>query len=212
MTGEADSGPKPAGRDFDAGVVGDSGARSAVVALDAGVVSDSGARSAVVALDAGVVVVSDRQRELPIDQDRWTGLLRRVLAEEGVSAPWEAGLAFVAPDEMAALNAAHRGIDRPTDVLAFAADDGTAPRAADEPRLVGDVVICPSVAASNAAARDQAVDEELALLVVHGGLHLLGYDHIDDADAEQMQGREQELLVLPMTDVDRSGNQELLVP
>lgn len=195
MTGEADSGPKPAGRDFDAGAVGDSGPRSAVAGLD-----------------AGVVVVSDRQREVPIDKDRWAGLLRRLLAEEGVAAPWEAGLAFVAPDEMAALNAAHRGIDQPTDVLAFAADDGTAPRAADEPRLVGDVVICPSVAASNAATRDQAVDDELALLVVHGGLHLLGYDHIDDADAEQMQGREQELLVLPATDVDRSGNQELLVP
>ena len=178
MTGEADSGPKPGGRDFDAGMVGDPGPRSAVAALD-----------------AGVVVVSDRQNDLPIDKDRWAGLLRRVLAEEGVAVPWEAGLAFVPAEEMAALNAAHRGIDRPTDVLAFAADDGTAPRAADEPRLVGDVVICPSVAASNAAARDQAVDEELALLVVHGGLHLLGYDHIDDGDAEQMQGREQELLV-----------------
>ena len=178
MTGEADSGPKPAGRDIDAGAVGDSGLGSAVAAVD-----------------DGVVVVADRQHDWPIDKDRWTRLLRRVLAEEGVAPPWEAGLAFVPADEMAALNAAHRGIDRPTDVLAFAADDGTAPRAADEPRLVGDVVICPSVAASNAAARGEAVDDELALLVVHGGLHLLGYDHIDDADAVQMQGREQELLV-----------------
>ena len=141
-----------------------------------------------------VVVVSDRQQDLLVAQDRWAGLLRRVLAEERIAAPWEAGLSFVAADEMAALNAAHRGIDRPTDVLAFGADDGSAPRADDEPRLVGDVVICPSVAASNAEVHGRTVDDELALLVVHGALHLLGYDHVDDNDALVMEQREQELL------------------
>lgn len=146
--------------------------------------------------DRAVVEVSDRQQDLPVAQDHWAGLLRRVLAEERVDVPWEAGLSFVAPDEMAALNAAHRGVDRPTDVLAFSADDGSAPRADDEPRLVGDVVICPSVAASNAAAHGKTVDDELALLVVHGTLHLLGYDHVSDSDAELMEGRERELLAL----------------
>ncbi|MDE0604120.1 MAG: rRNA maturation RNase YbeY [bacterium] len=141
-----------------------------------------------------VVVVSDRQQDLLVAQDRWARLLRRVLAEERVAAPWEAGLCFVAADEMAALNAAHRGIDRPTDVLAFGADDGSAPRADDEPRLVGDVVICPSAAASNAEVHGRTVDDELALLVVHGALHLLGYDHLDDNDAQVMEQREQELL------------------
>ncbi len=141
-----------------------------------------------------VVVVSDRQQDLLVAQDRWAGLLRRVLAEERIAAPWEAGLLFVAADEMAALNAAHRGSDRPTDVLAFGADDGSAPRADGEPRLVGDVVICPSVAASNAEAHDRTVDDELALLVVHGALHLLGYDHLDDNDAQVMEQRELELL------------------
>ena len=96
---------------------------------------------------------------------------------------------------MAALNAEHRGIDCPTDVLALGVDDGCVPRADDEPRLVGDVVICPSVAASNAAASGSTVDDEMALLVVHGTLHLLGYDHIDDIDAVTMEGRERELLV-----------------
>ncbi len=141
-----------------------------------------------------VVVVSDRQQDLLVAQDRWAGLLRRVLAEERIVAPWEAGLSFVPADEMAALNAAYRGIDRPTDVLAFGADDGSAPRADNEPRLVGDVVICPSVAASNAEAHGRTVDDELALLVVHGALHLLGYDHLDDNDAQVMEQREQELL------------------
>ena len=159
--------------------------------------SDSGPRPVGAVPDSGVVVVSDRQDDLPVGDDRWADLLRRVLVAEGVATPWEAGLSFVAADEIAALSAAHRGIDRPTDVLAFGADDGSAPRAEDEPRLVGDVVICPSVAASNAASDGKAVDDELALLVVHGTLHLLGYDHVDDADAERMQAREQELLDAP---------------
>ena len=136
--------------------------------------------------------------DLPVDADRWADLMRRVLDAEGVAVPWEVGLSFVAADDIAALNLTHRGFDRPTDVLAFGADDGTAPRALDEPRLLGDVVICPSVAADNAVAHARAVDDELALLVVHGTLHLLGYDHIDDSDAERMQAREQELLNAPL--------------
>jgi len=138
--------------------------------------------------------VDDRQRDVALDGCRWGELMRLVMAEEKVEVPWEAGLSFVAAEEMAALNAAHRGVDRPTDVLAFGADDGSALRAPDEPRLVGDVVICPSVAAANAALRARRVDDELALLVVHGALHLLGYDHLVDHNAEQMESREQQLL------------------
>lgn len=138
--------------------------------------------------------MDDRQSNVALDRCRWGELMRLVLVEEKVEAPWEAGLSFVAADEMAALNAAHRGLDRPTDVLAFGADDGSALRAPGEPRLVGDVVICPSVAAANAAICSRSVDDELALLVVHGALHLLGYDHLVDHDAEQMESREQQLL------------------
>ncbi len=155
---------------------------------------DSGPRPTEAESDHGVVAVFDCQRDMAVDEGRWAELMRRVVAGEGVATPWEAGLTFVDADQMAALNAGHRGIDRPTDVLAFGADDGSAPRDPDEPRLVGDVVICPSVAASNAVAQGHPVDEELALLVVHGTLHLLGYDHIDDVDAGKMEGREQELL------------------
>ena len=133
--------------------------------------------------------------------------MRRVVAEEGVATPWEAALMFVDPDQMTALNAEHRGIGQPTDVLAFGADDGSAPRGFDEPRLVGDVVICPSVAASNAAAHGNSVDDELALLVVHGTLHLLGYDHIDDVDADEMEDREQVLLARASAMAARAGAQ-----
>lgn len=179
MTAGVDSGPKPADVNLDSGF-----GSAANDSVPQGVDTDS----------AAAVVVSVRQEDLLVDEDRWADLLRRVLVAEGVAIPWEVGLSFVAADEIAALNAAHRGVDRPTDVLAFGADDGSAPRAGGEPRLVGDVVICPAMAASNASARGKSVDGELALLVVHGTLHLLGYDHADDADADRMQARERDLL------------------
>ena len=156
--------------------------------------ADPGPGPGLSSIESGAVAVDDRQRDVALDGCRWGELMRLVMAEEKVEVPWEAGLSFVAAEEMAALNAAHRGVDRPTDVLAFGADDGSALRAPDEPRLVGDVVICPSVAAANAALRARRVDDELALLVVHGALHLLGYDHLVDHDAEQMESREQQLL------------------
>jgi hypothetical protein len=60
--------------------------------------------------------------------------------------------------------------------------------------LLGDVVICPAVAARNAVEHEVSLDDEVALLVVHGLLHLLGMDHEDDAEAERMEALEQELL------------------
>ena len=69
----------------------------------------------------------------------------------------------------------------------------------DLPLLLGDVVVCPSYAAANAPEHasdhhDGTLDDEIALLVVHGILHLLGMDHMDDVEAELMEAREQELL------------------
>ena len=68
------------------------------------------------------------------------------------------------------------------------------PPALEMPQLVGDIVICPSVAARNAVEHEVTFDDEVALLVVHGVLHLLGWDHEVDAEAERMEAREQELL------------------
>jgi len=70
------------------------------------------------------------------------------------------------------------------------------PRPPDDspPVLLGDIVICPGVAATNAPDHAGAFDDEIALLLVHGILHLLGHDHADDADRMAMQGRERELL------------------
>ncbi|HLK45085.1 MAG TPA: rRNA maturation RNase YbeY, partial [Acidimicrobiales bacterium] len=65
----------------------------------------------------------------------------------------------------------------------------------EPPELLGDVVVCPAVAARNAERDHVALGDELALLVVHGTLHLLGWDHELDEDAERMEARERELLL-----------------
>lgn len=101
---------------------------------------------------------------------------------------------FVAPEVIAAMNEEFLGHRGPTDVLSFAIEDDWRAHAGPGPLLLGDVVICPEVAFANAPAHDSTYEEELALLVVHGILHVLGRDHEIDAEAEEMEAREREIL------------------
>lgn len=84
--------------------------------------------------------------------------------------------------EIHALNRDYRGKDKPTDVLAFALDEGEGP-----PGLLGDVVISVERAAAQARARRVTLDHELELLAVHGTLHLLGHDHAEPEEARRMR-------------------------
>ncbi len=129
-----------------------------------------------------------------VDGERWAGLLAATLADEGVVAGAQAGLTFVDAAAMAELNEEHMGASGPTDVLAFPIDGREAAGGAGPPGVVGDVVVCPSVAAANAGDHAGTVDDEVALLVVHGGLHLVGHDHADDDERRRMQARERTLL------------------
>ncbi len=150
----------------------------------------------------------------PVDVERWAGLARAVLRDEGISSG-ELGLRFVDVGAMAELNSAHMGSAGPTDVLAFPIDGARRGLPASGPTvLLGDVVVCPAYAARAdgglaASARLRPVgrpdasggssppccpDDHLALLVVHGVLHVLGYDHAREAEAAAMQAREQQLL------------------
>ena len=103
----------------------------------------------------------------------------------------------VAP--MTELNEAHMGKKGPTDVLSFpleAMRPGETPAGdpAGPPLGIGDVFICPEVVADNAQSAGVPLRNEMALMVVHGLLHLLGYDHVVDSEAEQMEQRERDLM------------------
>ncbi|MDY0006155.1 MAG: rRNA maturation RNase YbeY [Spongiibacteraceae bacterium] len=102
----------------------------------------------------------------------------------------ELGLRIVDEPESRALNARYRGQDKPTNVLSFPAD---LPADLDLP-LLGDLVICAPVVSREAREQHKPLAHHWAHMVVHGILHLLGYDHIDDADAEQMERLEISIL------------------
>ena len=156
------------------------------------------------------VFAADEQADEPVDTLRWARLAEAVLAAEGVRGDAEVSLLFVDETAMAELNQRFLGHSGPTDVLAFPIDDdvyegarsadslGPGPSAdpepAEMPTILGDVVLCPAVARRNAPTHAGTYDDELALLVVHGLLHLLGMDHAEREEAEVMQKREQELL------------------
>jgi probable rRNA maturation factor len=113
---------------------------------------------------------------VPVDEGGAAALSRHVLAAEGIE-DGDLGIAFAAPDEMRALKAQHLGMDEPTDVLSFPLD-GRDVVPEEVPRQLGDVVLCP-----------QVVGEDWQAPLVHGLLHLLGYDH-----GRAMERRESELL------------------
>ena len=133
------------------------------------------------------------------DLARWQLLAEQALRTEGVTAG-ELDLSFVGASAMTELNETHMGKVGPTDVLAFPIDGEDDAGLDGLPVLLGDVVICPEVAAAQAAdhrhdgRHEGTVDDEVALLVVHGVLHVLGHDHAEADEAALMQTREQELL------------------
>ena len=95
-------------------------------------------------------------------------------------------LRFVDTDEGQALNRDYRGKDYATNVLSFPYEV--------EPVVFGDLVICPAVVAREAAEQGKTAEAHYAHLVVHGMLHLQGYDHENDADARRMEDQERQLL------------------
>jgi probable rRNA maturation factor len=100
-------------------------------------------------------------------------------------------ISFVLTDDkrMRALNRAYRGKDKPTNVLSFAALDADRPKAG-MPWLLGDVILAAGVIAREAKAQRKKLDHHLSHLAVHGVLHLLGYDHEVDKEAEAMEALE----------------------
>lgn len=164
------------------------------------------------------VAVNDEVGQRIIDPGEVERIVVAVLSAEGVPEPCEVSVSFVTPDEIHELNREYRGIDRPTDVLSFNIDDpdefadgedgpeeeyddegAEVEEAWEEPVdgaafMVGDVILCPEVIEGQAPGFGNAVEDEMRLLLVHGCLHLMGYDHEDPDEAEEMEGLERRYL------------------
>ena len=148
------------------------------------------------------VIISNQQKAVKIP----TGirmLIRRcchaVLQLEGFKDSAEISVSFVDNDQIQEMNRQYRNIDAPTDVLSFECDNiDDDITAADGPSCpvyeLGDIIIAPDVAARQSTEFGNSFEQEVSLLIVHGLLHLCGYDHIVDEEAEVMEARERELL------------------
>lgn len=144
------------------------------------------------------VYLADEQN-VPTPAETLRGLATYVLAEEQAPAGAEVGLLLVDVDQMSAYNERFMQRGGPTDVLALPIEDYRAGPSAEHdpagpPLALGDVLVCPEVVRRRSDAAGVAFEEELALMVVHGILHLLGYEHNNDEEAELMESRERELL------------------
>ncbi len=152
---------------------------------------------------------ADEQTDLPVDLMRWVRLAEHVLTAERAPADAEMSVVFVDEATIADLNETYLDGDGPTDVLSFPLEEeipvgrypdegGRGPGVdgdpTEPPLAIGDVLVCPVVARRQADARGIDLDDEIGLLVVHGTLHLFGYDHQEAEEAVRMQQRERELL------------------
>ena len=145
--------------------------------------------------------------EILVNREHGDGLLEGVEVEElcelalrmeGKGDDVEVSIIFVDNDEMARLNGEYRGKEGPTDVLSFECDgfedEMSSVFAEGQPYQLGDIVIAPDVAAAQSHEFGTTVAAEIELLLVHGILHLCGWDHMQDDEAEAMEAREQEVL------------------
>ncbi len=124
-----------------------------------------------------------------VDEARLSRLATHVLEAEEVDEEAELSVLLVGSDHIRRLNARFAGDDYATDVLSF-------PMMEDDESslLLGDVVICPEIAAANAVKLGHDLDRELDTLLVHGTLHLLGYDHDDAEEKARMEERQRNIL------------------
>jgi probable rRNA maturation factor len=143
----------------------------------------------------GIEIQAEFGLPIGITDDLITNWIKAVLSHE--SCELDTSLTCVLTDDaqIQTLNQQYRDIDMPTDVLAFAASEGPVlVMPDDQPPYLGDVIISLPTAQRQASEYGHSLERELALLVVHGCLHLLGYDHSNDEERNRMWGMQDAIL------------------
>ena len=146
-----------------------------------------------------MTVLLENEQPEPVDEASLSALAESVLSEEGYPPSTIVEVTLVTDDRIASLNGEHLDRDGPTDVLAFPLENlepGAVPAAdpGGPPIALGDVIVAPAFVRRQAEDAGVGFPDEMSLMVVHGILHLMGYDHTDDDDAEMMEERERMIL------------------
>ncbi len=144
---------------------------------------------------------NEEKLAFPLNEDQVTGLLDAVLEHEGVGRECYVSVSVVSDEDIAETNAEWRGVDAPTDVVSLECERPDDPDLAPgEPCELGDIVLAPAYIEAQAKRFGTTFADECRLLLVHGLLHLLGHDHLDDESAEAMEALEDSILAGAETD------------
>jgi probable rRNA maturation factor len=154
-----------------------------------------------------VSIEVNNESGIAVDERAISSVARYALDALGINPMAELSILIVDAEAMATLHKQWMDLDGPTDVMAFPMDtleDKPGMEAEPGPALLGDVILCPEVAATQAKAAGHSTDAELFLLTTHGVLHLLGYDH-GEADEERVMFELQAKLVTEWADANGRG-------
>jgi probable rRNA maturation factor len=143
-------------------------------------------------------MLSSLPDDLKIEEE-WADVVRKVVVKTGELYDLknaEVSITITDNDHIREINRDYRSIDSATDVISFALNEGEEPEVVDGPdvNMLGDLIISAERAAEQAAEYGHSMEREMAFLTVHGMLHLLGYDHIEDADRAEMRREEEYIL------------------
>ena len=140
------------------------------------------------------VTIDRRGGDTPWDNSSIEKLALFTLERMKAPEACELSISLVDAEEIRKLNREYRDIDRPTDVLSFECDDPWGQYESNEIIEIGDVVIAPDIVDKQRSEFGRSFEEEASLMLVHSILHLLGYDHIDDDEAREMEAIEKDIL------------------
>jgi probable rRNA maturation factor len=133
-----------------------------------------------------------------ISEDDIKELAGQIYQASGIEGKGEVSVTFLSDEEMQQLNKDYRQIDSPTDVLTFPQSEGMDMPMTDDENfqpLIGDIIISVETAEKQAAEQGHSLNKEIAVLLIHGILHLHGFDHIEDEDYEKMKPEEDRILL-----------------
>ncbi|GAB4073412.1 rRNA maturation RNase YbeY [Barrientosiimonas marina] len=141
----------------------------------------------------------DQTRAVAAD---YIDLLQRLIIfageKEGVASAAEVSVTFVSNEQITEINRNYRQQDRPTDVISFALQENTADETEiigkELPLILGDIIVSLDKAKEQAEEYGHSLERELGFLAVHGFLHLLGYDHMNQRDEKEMFGKQEHIL------------------
>ena len=132
-------------------------------------------------------------------KDDWFTQIDKLLTfakeQEKINEEAELSVTFVDKNEIQEINKMYRDKDKVTDVISFALEENEPEISGlDMPRVLGDIIICTDVAQEQAETYGHSFERELGFLALHGFLHLLGYDHMNEHDEKQMFSRQDQIL------------------